>query len=195
MMDEFIEECFGLTQSPDIVKALKTFTIKNIVRAYNTLTLERYAQDKKNILTHDYFDMLPGTILVHLDNNDIIGFQYDDNKDSIIVWYDTHQGVKYHTPYYVQELSNFMSYDDPVYSRKENWKNLIGNKLTKICILENKEDDIRYFDDAFQRAIILESEKENIVLSSLPEFLYPLCIIKKSQISQNILNKSKLIEL
>lgn len=187
----------AITENIEIVNLLKTCVIKNIVRKYYPRTLERFLEKEPKIAPIRIFDCLPGALLFHLESGDVIGFSGDDIKESVVVWFDIKDGVEDDTNYYNRELSSSISYDDAMYSKKENWEHLINVKIEKLTALKVDKGEVQYFDDSLQRAIILETSKGDMVISfcmlDLPEGA-PFPLTRKADIPQEILNRAEIIE-
>ncbi|GAA3918685.1 hypothetical protein [Litoribacillus peritrichatus] len=186
----------GLTENENIIRSLKNNIVVNVQRVYFKSSLKEWLEDKKQNLS-TYFNLECNSILVTLSNADIIGFADDDVKDSIVTWFDTQNGIEDDTQYYDREWSTLLDYDDPVYSNKDTWAVLIGEKVTRIRVLSIDLGGIKRFDDSFQRAIILETEKGGLVLSyGLKEIegsYFP--ISKLEDFPQELMDKAEIIEL
>jgi len=194
-MNDFVEDYLGLTKASDIVLSLKQSPIKKIVRAYFDRDLKEERESR--IPNHELFNNLFGTILLYLENGDVIGFDIMDIKDSIVCWYEVLHGILYEKDPYMRELHRYMDHDDPIYSTKDNWAHMIGEKITSIKVLVYDKGKIqRYFDDSFQNAIIFETAKGDMVLSNcLLGFGSPFPLTRKSEIPQEIWDKATVIEL
>jgi len=194
-MNKRTEIYYGLTETSEILKSLREFKVENIVRVHGRTIFDDYMKDK-DISINDFFDILPGAILVYLENGDVIGFDINEIKHSIVVWYDVHKGVEIDTEYHIRELSSYISQDDITYSHKDEWNHIVGHKMKKISVIDY--DDGRYkrsFNDSFQRAIVLETDAGDMVLSYLPGRGEAFPLIRKSQIPKEIWDNSKIIEL
>ncbi|GLQ32682.1 hypothetical protein [Litoribrevibacter albus] len=154
----------GLTENKDIIKSLKSNKIENIQRVYYKSSLKEWEAEKKQNLS-TYFNLECDTVLITLSNADTIGFGVDDVKDSIVSWLDVHNGIEDDTQYYYRDWSSLLTYDDPTYSNKDSWTGFIGEKITRIRVLTIDLGGIKRFNDSFQRAIILETNKDHIILS------------------------------
>lgn len=189
------EYCSGITQNPDIVKSLKTSTVVKIIRAHYEGALNYFLEKTPS---EDAFDFIGGTLLFQLSNGDVIGFFRDQVKNSVICWFDTHDGIEADTDHYDREWSNFIDYDDPIYSKKNNWDHVVGEKITSIKVLITDQGEKKYFDDSLQRAVILETEKGDMVFSycllDLPSGS-PTPLTRKKDIAQEIWGKAQIIEL
>jgi len=196
MSGEYIKYCSGLTEEPEIVKSLKNNVVKKIVRVHHSSTLDELV-GINGIKKNNIFNIIPGTVLFFLENDDAIGFNIDENKFSIVSWYVIHDGVKYSTEHYIQGLDfSYMLHNDPLYSNSGEWDHIVGHKIKKISIVDyNDGRHRRDFKDSFQRAIVFETIKGDFVLSYLPGRGEAFPIIKKSKIPKKILNNSKIIEL
>jgi len=195
MIDE--EYRFGLTESPEIVKALKQHTIKNIVRAYNKITLDDYIEKDSHIPVTSFFNRIPGVILLYLDNDDIIGFAGEDIKGSVVVWFDTKDGVHDYTTYYDREYFSFMQHNDITYADKDNWSDIVGHVVTNIQVLKVDRNEKQRMPDSLQRGIILETPNGNMLISfclRLPNGGV-LALNKKSDITDEIWNCTEVIQL
>jgi hypothetical protein len=195
-----MEDCFGLTKSPEIVASLKQSPIKKIVRAYFDISFDRLKEEHKSrIPVHDLFNIMSGPLLLHLENGDVIGFENAPIKDSIVAWYEVLRGKQHEEDHYMRDLRNYMEHDDPVYSTKDNWAHMIGKKITSLKVLVYDKGKIkRYFDDSFQNAIIFETAKGDMVLSHCLQASpthEPFPLTRKSEIPQEIWDKATVIEL
>jgi len=195
MIDE--EFRYGLTETHEIIESLKKYTIKNIVRAYNRLILDDWKKDRTHIPINKYFNQLPGVILIHLDNDDIIGFSGESIKDSVVAWFDTKNGVHDYTTYYDREFFNFMQYDDPVYAEKDDWSDFVGQRVTNIQVLKVDQNEKQWMNDSLQRGIILETSKGNMLISYCLEIPNGgvLSLNKKSDITDEIWGCTEVIQL
>jgi len=195
-MCEFIKYCSGLSENNEIIKSLKNNVIRKIARVYNKITIDRYINED-GVPENSLFNVLPGTVLFFLENDDVIGFDINANKKSIVSWYAINNGIKYNTEYYIHDLGlSYILHNDSLYSNSNEWMHIIGHKIKKINIIDY--DDGRYrrdFKDSFQRAIIFETIKGDLALSYLPGRGEAFPLIKKSQIPKKILDNSKIIEL
>jgi len=195
-MNKYIKFCSGLTENPEIVKALKENVIKKIVRVYHSSTLNEFVNEK-GIKENDIFNVLPGTLLFFLENDNSIGFDIDDNKLSIVSWYAIHNGERYNTEYYIHDLEfSYLAHDDSLYSNSGEWDHIVGHKIKKIIVIDY--DDGRHrrnFKDSFQKAIVFETDDGDMVISDLPGRGAVLPLIRKSQIPKEILDGSKIIML
>ncbi|VAW58492.1 hypothetical protein MNBD_GAMMA11-708 [hydrothermal vent metagenome] len=195
-MNKYIKFCSGLTESPEIVKALKENVITKIVRVCNPITIDRFIS-KNGVIKNNIFNVLSGTVLFFLENDDAIGFDIDDNKFSIVSWYAIHNGEKYNTEYFIHDLGlSYISHNDPLYSRSGEWDHVVGHKIKKIRIIDY--DDGRHrrdFKDSFQKAIVFETDDGDMVISDLPGVRTVLPLIRKSKIPKEIWDNSKIIEI
>ncbi len=195
-MNKYIKFCSGLTENPEIVKILKENLIKKIVRMHHSSTLDELVNGK-GIKKGNIFNVIPGTMLFFFENEDAIGFDIDENKFSIVSWYAIHNGEKYNTEYYIHDLElSSLSHNDTMYSNNGEWDHIVGHKIKKISIIDY--DDGRHrrnFKDSFHRAIVLETDDGDMVLSYLPGRREAFPLIRKSQIPKEILDNSKIIEL
>jgi len=193
---EYIDFCSGLTEEPEIVKALKGNVIKKIARSCNPAILNDYVDEEGN-QKNNVFDFLSGTILFFLENDDVIGFYIEENKHSIVAWYTVHDGIKYNAADYIHELNfNHISHDDPLYSNSGEWDHIVEHKINKISIIDYDDGQCRRdFRDSFQKAIIFETDDGDMVISYLPGRGEVLQLVKKSQIPKEIWDNSKIIEL
>ena len=194
MSDEFRN---GITENLEIVNALKNNSILKIERVSNPNTIRRF-EDKKGIKKSKIFNLMPGTVLIHLDNGDVIGLDGEELKESVVVWFDHHDGINDDTVYYFRECAEFMSYDDSIYSSNDDWTHLIGEKINSIQILIVSENKKKIFVDSFQKVIILNTSKGDIVFSfcilDLPNSSsFPLA--RKVDIPQQLWDISEIIEL
>lgn len=94
------------------------------------------------------FNNLPGTILLSLENGDVIGFKGEGIKDSVVAWFDTHNGIIDETNYYDREWAEYMGYDDAIYSDRDQWEGLINTSITKIKVLKIDQGERKYFQDS-----------------------------------------------
>ncbi len=186
----------GLTENKDIIRSLKNNDITNINRVYFKRSLKEWEEEKEQNL-NTYFNLECNTILLTLSNADTIGFGVDDVKDSIVTWLDVHNGNEDDTQYYYRDWSTLLNYDDPIYSNKDIWAGFIGEKITRIRVLTIDLGGIKRFDDSFQRAIVLETENDGLVLSyGLKEIegsYFP--ISKLGDFPQELMDKAVITEL
>ena len=190
--------CDGLTEASEIVKTLKSSPIKKIVRAYNSATLERIVKDY-NPERRSIFNLISGTLLLYLQNNDIVGFHLEDMKESIVAWDELHQGVQNDECYYLRDLCSYMNHDDFNYSYKDNWRHIINESIKSIKVLVYVEEgDRAEFIDSCQKGIIFETDRGHMVISSgldkspIPA---PFALCLKSDIPPEIWEKAKIIEV
>lgn len=188
-----LQDCFGLTKSPNIVAILKQSPIKKIVRPYSEGMIDTYKKWKPNILMHEMFNYLPGPVLLHLENNDVIGFDGAATKDSIVAWYEVIQGKQNEEDHFMRDICQYMENNDPIYSTKENWTHMIGEKITNIKVLVYDRGKFkRSFTDSFQNVIIFETAKGDMALSHC---LLDFQLTRKSEIPKEIWDKATVIEL
>ena len=195
MSNEFRD---GLTENLQIINALKSYAITNITRISDPYSIERYKKKIDTVKQSEIFNLLPSVLLFHLENGDIIGFYGDDLKDSVVTWFDTCNGIEDDTTYYYRDWAEYMSYNDPIYSTDDNWSHMIGQKVNKIQVLTIERGEIKRFPDSLQRAIILETNRGDMVISfcllNLPSgSSFPLT--RKADLPSELWGKALITEL
>lgn len=190
---ELIDPCYELSKNVDIIKSLKLSPINKIVKAYSNTDLVEEIKNTPHSSIDEIFNKLPGTVLFHLANDEIIAFAGCHDRDTIVCWYDFRRGIHYRTYYPYQTNSEYMQHDDAKYAPLNNWSHILGKSLSKLRVLEYDSGRRPGVISKFEKAIIFETEGGNMVLSYMLMDMFSLSTLEK--IPDKFLVSSKIIEL
>ena len=151
-MSDFLN---GLTLEKDIVNSLKNNKVINLTRPYLEFGIRKY-KEKNDIQDKDIFTYVGSCLYIHLENGDIIGFETNNVKDSILVWFAYKEGI--------QQGSN---------EDMERWNGLINEQIKNIRVFTRKTPEgMKSFVDSNEKAILLESNNCSLLLPYGGSFEY-----------------------
>lgn len=148
----------GLTIEPEIEENLKSSKVVKVEKY--SLSESRRKQNPENFFSREF-----GVILLHLENGNVIGFAEDPIKESVVSWFHTKDGERDCPPYYDEEYGEKKEITDSVYGNLDVARKLIGEKISSIRILKDKNEPLIDFPDSNEKVIILETESGVVAIS------------------------------
>lgn len=191
-MSDFLN---GLTLEKDIVNSLKNNKVINLTRPYLKFGIRKY-KEKNDIQDTDIFTYIGNRLFIHLENGDIVGFETNDVKDSILAWFEYRSGIKENS--HISINMERITYDDPIYAEKLRWDGFINEHIHSIKVFTRKTPEgIKNFVDSNEKAILLESTNCSLLLPYGGRFEYRtvMPILKLEEAPDGYFDGTQVIEL
>ena len=189
-MSDFLN---GLTLETDIVNSLKNNKVINLTKPYLEFGIRKY-KEKNDIQDKDIFTYVGNCLYIHLENGDIIGFETNNVKDSILVWFAYKEGIQQGS----NEDMEKIPYDHPIYGNRERWAGLINEQIKNIRVFTRKTPEgMKSFVDSNEKAILLELTNCSLLLPYGGRFEYRtvMPILKLEEAPNGYFEGMQVIEL